>query len=189
VATARFRRVIELLRKAEATSVIELGGNQGWLSEQLLRDGVVTSAICTDADELAVDRAYERTKAAGSRLHTAVLDFIFPLTVACDEPARVRLRADAACALALTHHLLLTQKIPIRQVLRSIAAHSRRLVFVEFMPLGLWDGHRAPPIPDWYRLDWFRAAFAREFNLVHEEPIEENRVLFCGTLRNPAPES
>jgi len=188
VATARFRRVIELLRTTGATSVLELAGNQGWLSEQLLRDGVVQSAICTDADELAVDRAYERTKTAGSRLHTAVLDFIFPLAVPFCEPAPARLRADAVCALAITHHLLLTQKIPVRHVLRSIAAHSRRLVFVEFMPLGLWDGRRAPPVPDWYRLDWFRAAFAGEFDLVHEEQLEENRVLFWGALRNPATE-
>jgi hypothetical protein len=187
VATGRFRCIIELLRQAGAESVIELGGNQGWLSEQLLRDGVVKSAICTDADEPAVDRAYERTKAATGRLHTAVLDFIFPLAVPYCEPARARLRADAVCALAVTHHLLLTQKIPIRPVLQTIAAHSRRLVFVEFMPLGLWDGRRAPPIPDWYRLDWFREAFVREFDLVHEESLEENRILFCGTLRKPAP--
>ncbi len=51
------------------------------------------------------------------------------------------------------------------------------------MPLGLWDGKQAPPVPAWYNRDWVRTAFMREFELTHEEQLEENRVLFCGTLR------
>lgn len=185
VATPRFQRIIALARQFKVTSVIELGANQGWLSEELLRVGLVQFALCTDADEPAVDLAYERTKAAGGRLNTAVLDFVQPMTNPAGEPPAHRFRADAALCLAVSHHLLLTQRITVTRMLRSIALHSSRLVFVEFMPLGLWDGKIAPPVPAWYNLDWFRAAFRAEFDLRHEESLETNRHLFCGTLHGP----
>lgn len=189
VTTSRFQRIVALIRQLEVTSVIELGGNQGWLSEALLRSGAVQSALCTDADETAVDLAYERTKAAGGRLNTAVLDFVQPMVNPAGDPPAQRFRADAVLCLAVSHHLLLTQRISVSRMLNSIALHSTRLVFVEFMPLGLWDGRNAPPIPSWYNLDWFRTAFQAEFDLRHEEQLETNRYLFCGVLRGPAAEA
>lgn len=183
VATPRFQRIGDLLRQSEMRSVLELGGNQGWFSERLLREGVVQSATCTDADELAIDRGYERTKAAGGRLHLAVLNFISPVIFPGSEPPEARFRSDAVLVLAVTHHLLLTQRIPIEHMLRVIAGYARRMVFVEFMPLGLWDGHQAPPVPGWYTAEWFRDAFARQFEWVHDERLEPNRWLFCGRVR------
>jgi hypothetical protein len=184
VATPRFGRIADLLRRMAVTSVVELGGNQGWLGERLLREGVVQSALCTDADELAVDRGYERTKAGGGRLHTAVLDFVFPMVnPGGGEAPAVRFRADAVLALAVSHHLLLTQRIPVDHVFTLLQDYARRLVFIEFMPLGLWDGKTAPPVPEWYTLAWFREAFGRHFELRHEERLEENRHLFCGACR------
>jgi hypothetical protein len=181
----RFRRIAELIRECGATSSLELAGNQGLFSEELLRAEIVARATCTDADERAVDAAYERTRLAGGALHTAVLDIIYSIMSPFDDPPMARLRSDAVIALAVTHHLLLTQGVPVEQVLRRIAAFAGRFVFVEFMPLGLWDGAKAPPVPSWYNIEWFRAAFVREFDLWHEELLEPNRVLFCGRLRAP----
>lgn len=185
VATPRFQRISALAQQFEVTSVLELGGNQGWLSEELLRTGRARSAICTDADEPAVDRAYARVQAAKGRLHLAVLDFIQPMATPFGEPPAPRFRADAVFCLAVTHHLLLTQRIPVDRMLRTIGGYSERLVFVEFMPLGLWNGTIAPPTPPWYTLDWFRAAFQAEFELLHDELLETNRHLFCGRRRTP----
>jgi len=184
-ATPRLRRVIDLVRQAGVASVLELGGNQGRLSAELLRQGVVRQAVCTDAEERAIDRAYTRTRQQGGRLHTAVLDFINPMTSPFGESPACRLKADAVLALAVTHHILLTQRVPVDRLLRSVAAFSRAHVFIEFMPRGLWDGRRAPPVPDWYTLDWFRKTFSQQFDLRHEELLEENRHLFHGRLRQP----
>ncbi len=181
VATPRFDRIVELLRRFNVSSVVELGGNQGWLSERLLGENVVRSAICTDADELAVDRGYERARRTGGRMHTAVVNFVVPMINpnGGDWPEK-RFRSDAVLALAVTHHLLLSQGMPVERILQNIAGYARRVAFVEFMPLGLSDGRTAPPVPDWYTLDWFREAFGREFKIVHEEVLAPNRILFCG---------
>jgi hypothetical protein len=187
IQSPRFRRIMELIRESGATSSLELAGNQGLFSEELLRAGVVSRATCTDADERAVEAAYERTRSEGGALHVAVLDIIYSIMSPFDDPPVARLRSDAVIALAVTHHLLLTQGVPVEQVLRRIAAFAGRFVFIEFMPLGLWDGKDAVSVPAWYNLEWFRAAFAREFELWHEELLEPNRVVFCGRLRARQP--
>lgn len=181
VGTPRFDRIVELLRRFEADSVVELAGNRGWLSERLLREKVVKSAICTDADEQAIDCAHERARSTGGGLHTAVVNFVVPMINpnGGDWPEE-RLRADAVLALAVTHHLLLTQQMPVERVLANIAGYARKIAFVEFMPLGLSDGRTAPPVPAWYTLDWFREAFGQRFKILHEEMLEPNRHLFCG---------
>lgn len=183
VATPRFARISNLLREFGVNEIVELGGNQGWLSERLLRDGVVKSATCTDADELAIDRGYERTKTAGLPLHLAVLNFISPVIFPGSEPAEERFRSEAVLALAVSHHLLLAQRIPVEHMLAVIGSYASRMVFVEFMPLGLWDGRKAPPVPQWYTPEWFRRAFAAQFEWVHDERLETNRWLFCGRVR------
>jgi hypothetical protein len=183
VETPRFRRIAEIVASQGLASVIDLGGNHGYFCDRLLSAGAVRKAVCADADETAVDRAYERTRDAGGDLQTVVLDLVHPMTTPFGEPPAARLRCDGAVALALTHHLLLTQRVPVSRVLKSIAAYARRFVAVEFMPMGLWDGRQAPPVPSWYCLEWFRAEFDREFELTHDEALEPNRHLFCGRVR------
>lgn len=183
VDTPRFRRVAEIIGQARLGSLIELAGNRGWLAGRLLATGAVQRAICTDADEPAIDHAYRRSATGDGLLQTAVLDFVHPMVNPFGEPPAQRLRCDGVVALAVTHHLLLTQRVPVERMLKTLASYAKRCVFVEFMPLGLWDGTKAPPIPEWYNVDWFRAAFAREFILDHEESLEPNRYLFCGRVR------
>ncbi|MBX3751770.1 MAG: hypothetical protein KF897_16960 [Opitutaceae bacterium] len=183
VQTARFRRVRDIVAAAGLDSVIDLGGNQGHFCDYLLATGAVRRAICADADETAVDQAFARSQAAGSNLQTVVLDFVHPMVSPFGEPPAARLQCDGAVVLAVTHHLLLTQRVPIDRVLRAIAGYARRFVAIEFMPLGLWDGKQAPPVPAWYTLAWFREEFARVFELTLDEPLEPNRHLFCGKIR------
>lgn len=187
VETPRFRRIAEIVGQQQLDSVIDLGGNQGFFCELLLKSGAVRRAVCADADETAIDRAFARCAASGSKLQTVVLDFVHPMATPFGEPPTARLQCDGAVALAVTHHLLLSQRMPVERVLRSIAGYARRFVAIEFMPLGLWDGKQAPPFPSWYNLDWFRAEFSRVFELTHDEPLEQNRHLFCGRIRPAGP--
>jgi hypothetical protein len=94
-----------------------------------------------------------------------------------------RFGSEAVVALAITHHLLLGQNLAIEHVLKIIAAFSRRYVFIEFMPKGLYNGRFAPPVPAWYSLDWFRNALQAEIDILLEEKLEENRILFVGELK------
>lgn len=67
-----------------------------------------------------------------------------------------RLGADIVIALAVTHHLILTQKVKLDTIVELLYSYGKRYVIVEFMPLGLWsEGAINVEVPDWYNLDWF----------------------------------
>jgi len=178
---SRFDRIISIIKDLGIKSVVELGGNQGVLSRLLLEHTNVENVICTDSDDSAIETCYLYSKKYNN-LTVANLDFIVPNIEARTESPGSRYKSDAVLVLAVTHHLILTQKISIDVIFQTISMYSKRYVFIEFMPLGLWDKKSAPPVPSWYNISWFRNSFEKYFRLILEEKIEENRILLVGEL-------
>jgi hypothetical protein len=179
--TPRFRRILEIVVRLGVRDAFEVAGNQGALSEALVRSRAVESVICSDYDEHSIDVLYRRMKSLGeTRVTPMVYNVMMP------DPVRGgsdrRLVGDVVIALALSHHLLLAQHYLLDAVLERIALHGRRFMIIEFMPKGLWDGTRGPPVPSWYRRDWFECGLARVGSIVLAEQLEENRVLFLVEL-------
>jgi len=190
--TPRFDRIVEIVRSLDCASAVELAGNQGLLALLLARQTGLKKIICTDSSESAINRFYLYCRAHALELESheiqaAVLDFMLPKTASrLALPAR-RFRSDVVLALAVTHHLLLTQNFPISDVLGAIASYTRRHALIEFMPLGLWDGTRPPLIPEWYTQSRFEHAFAEYFDIDRVEKLEANRILYVGRLKNSIP--
>jgi hypothetical protein len=177
----RFERIATLVGSHAPRSVIELGGNSGVLSQALAARYPKMRVLCTDVDPAPLDRMFERKGAAAlPNLSAAVLDFMVPEYTPAEIAPERRFASECVLALALTHHLLLSQGYSYDAVIDGIARYASRLAFVEFMPLGLHDGVSAPPLPAWYGLDAFRAAFERQFEVLGVQPLEENRVLLIG---------
>ena len=88
------------------------------------------------------------------------------------------MRCDSVFALALTHHLLLSQGLKIEVVVKRILDFTTKYAFIEFMPLGLWDGNSAPPIPDWYSKINFETVLSRFARIKSVRQTEANRVLY-----------
>lgn len=183
ISTPRFERILEILGERELRTVLDLAGNQGVLSRLLVMRNPDMRVVCVDSDENAIDTLYANRRDQSVRLTPVLADFVFPLTTYNGKPLCERLKADAVLALAITHHLILSAKLPIDRVFQTIAQYSRRYVCIEYMPLGLYDGENAPPLPAWYTIDWFRTHFRTYFDLRLEEELEENRVLFFGEIK------
>ena len=180
--TPRFDRIIEIVDAYHIGTAVELGGNQGVLSKLLKMKTKIERMICIDYDENAIDTLYLSAKDQKVTITPALLNCIFPITfINCKDPWE-RTRSDVVIALALAHHLLLGRGLGIDFILETIAKYSHKYVLIEFMPLGLWDGEKAPLIPQWYNIEWFRNSFTQRFNLISEEQLEENRILFFGEL-------
>lgn len=185
----RFESVIDLLAAHQPASVVELAGNSGVLSQAIAERNPGMAVICTDFDPVAIDRLYERVRpAAPPNLSMAVLDFMVPEYTPAEIAPERRFAADCVLALAVTHHLLLTQGYDYETVFARIRAYTRNLAYIEFMPLGLHDGKSAPAVPGWYNLDAFSAAFSRHFDRLHMEQLDDNRILFVGR-RSPQGQS
>lgn len=179
--TPRFRRIIDIVASLNVGDVFEVAGNQGALAEALVDSGVANRVICSDYDEHAVDALYLRLKARGTVGVTPLLhNVMMPDPIRCGD-GRV-LAGDVVIALALTHHLLLTQCYRLDAVLERIASLGRRYMIIEYMPKGLWDGTGGPPAPEWYSREWFAAGLAQVGRILLSEQLEENRVVFLVQL-------
>ena len=49
------------------------------------------------------------------------------------------------------------------------------------MPLGLYNGKTAPPLPNWYNLENFSKEFSKLFKIIEICKLEENRILLIGS--------
>lgn len=180
--TYRFSRILELIKEREdqIESVVDLAGNSGYFCSLLAKKTKISKIILSDYDENAINSAYNRFKKEDQlkKIYTVLLNFMVPVDM-IGTPRRFK--ADAVLALAITHHLLLTNKYSISAILDKIKDYANKFVFIEFMPLGLWDGNDDyPSIPAWYNINWFRKEFCKVFILQQEEMLEVNRILFVG---------
>ncbi len=181
----RFLRILEILKKfeSEIETIIDLAGNEGYFTKLLLERTETPKIFLADYDSNAIDFAYKYFKSMNTnRVSVLLLNFIFTPEI---ENTAVRFKSDAVLALAVTHHLILTQKYSIDVIFERLKLFSKKYVFIEFMPLGLWSSHTQTGEipPDWYNIKWFKLKFEVHFDLIFNEILEENRVLFVGKIK------
>lgn len=177
----RFEEIVKIIKKLDSiNSVLDLAGNEGYFSIILSQETNINKIIISDNDENAIDSAFNSIKKLGiSNITPVLLNFMF--TVDLLGTAK-RYRSDLVIALAITHHLILSNHYSLSSIFERLSIFSNKYVIVEFMPMGLWAIGTAtiPKIPDWYNLQWFRDNFLIYFELIEEKKLEENRIVFCG---------
>lgn len=183
----RFDRLIKIINELGGglQTAVDIGGNQGRFTQRILRETAIERAVCIDADDNAVDAGYRRAKAEGEGnvafVHYDPMGGIVKLRF---QHPNERFASDVAIALALTHHLILGQGYDVDFVLQNLGAYARKYVVIEFMPLGLWVKGQTSATPSWYTTDWFRTHFTKHFDLVLEEQLKENNIVFVGRVRS-----
>ena len=175
----RFAKIGDLLRKncRDICSAIDLAGNQGELIKSLLAEGSIQWGVVLDYDIGAIDRLYRSIYGTDQKIFSVCGNMIDW------KNKNERQKADLVLATAVTHHLLLTQKIPIDLIFSEINRYAKKYVLIEFMPLGLWDGHTAPPVPDWYSETWFDREFRSFFEFIVREQLGPNRIVYMGRIK------
>lgn len=185
--TPRLARIIELateISKNETiNSSLDLSGNSGLLSFKLSDQASIERITTADYDETVLEQAFQIQQQKGTTLNLVLQNFMLDYN---SENTTKRLKSDMVFALAVTHHLLLTAGFLLTSIFERINSYSNKYVFIEFMPLGLWSQYHSdefPKVPEWYTRDNFRKEFEKYFDLVTEEVLEENRILFIGTVK------
>jgi hypothetical protein len=181
---ARFSRISDLVADYSPLSILDLAGNAGILSQLIAEKLPGVPVICTDYDSGAIDSLFRRIQITSlPNLSMAVLDFMSPTLNPAEKSPQTRFKSDCVIALAITHHLLLSQGYSFDQIFKTIGSYSKRIVFIEYMPLGLHDGQVAPQIPSWYNKENFEKSFSKFFNLLNAEQLDINRILYIGQKR------
>lgn len=179
--SAKLDIVSSVLRNRAYTQAMDLGCNQGDFSAVAARHGATVVAI--DADETIVDGLW--TRATRERLP------IVPLVVDLARPAgplgwhaeipsfvdRAHDRFDLVLALAIIHHLMVTERIPLDYLADFIGRTTRRTAIVEYVPPGdpmstlLLRGNDPRPFAH-LTLDRFLDAFAGHFSVTQTITLE-----------------
>jgi len=183
----RFLRITDIIKTdlKDASSLVELASNQGKFANFVLENTQISELIATDYDKNALDEIYVNNKKKDNVL-PLLYDFVRPNSRGCDIKMEQRIKGNIVMALAVTHHLILTQDIELEHIFKVLKAHTNKYVIIEFMPLGLYSGDfdKTPPIPDYYTLNWFKDIFSKTFEHILDEELDVNRHVFVGKLKN-----
>jgi hypothetical protein len=188
----KHRIVAGYLDRAQPADVWDLGANTGKYSRLATQRGIRTLAF--DVDPACVDRNYRQLRDEGeTHLLPLLLDLSNPspaLGWAHDERASLvdRGPADLVMALALIHHLAISNNVPLGRVADWFARLTRRLI-IEFVPkndpkVQQLLANRADVFAD-YTKEGFESAFARRFETEDRSPIPDSgRVLYLMRRRD-----
>ncbi len=179
---AKVRLVEELLESAEPAVVWDLGANTGVFSRLASQRGALT--VSFDSDPAAVEQSYlrcRREREAG--LIPVLLDLTNPSSgIGWAHEERTawldRGPADTVMALALIHHLAISNNLPLPALAAFFARLCRSLI-IEFVPkederVQQLLATREDVFPN-YRESAFEQEFKRYFNIERRAPIPDSR--------------
>lgn len=171
--------------------VWDLGGNTGVFSREAAASGAFT--VSFDIDPAAVEQNYQDVKNNKEQnLLPLVLDLTNPSpAIGWDHAEREsfgqRGPADMTLALAVIHHLAISNNVPLAQLANFFAARTKWLA-IEFVPK--FDSQvkrllssRRDIFPNYTR-EGFEAAFLERFEIQYAEPVRDSeRALYLMKTR------
>jgi ribosomal protein L11 methylase PrmA len=186
--------VTEFARTLEPATVWDLGANTGHFSRLAAATGAITMAF--DIDPAAVEKNYRECRASEE-------DTILPLVLDLTNPTpgigwagteRMSLAergpADLVLALALVHHLAISNNVPL-PIIASYLARLGRALVIEFVPksdsqVARLLASREDVFPSYTR-EGFEEAFGACFRIESTIPVRESdRTLYLMTALTPA---
>lgn len=175
----KVRIVRNYLQSVNARLVWDLGANTGRFSRLAEELGAVTIAF--DADPAAVDIHYRSLRERGA---SSILPLVLDLTNPSPslgwhhkerESLLERGPADCILALALIHHLAISNNVPLDRIADFFADLGRHLI-IEFVPKSDSQVQRLlqsrKDIFDAYAQEYFEKAFSKRFTIIRVDQIE-----------------
>jgi SAM-dependent methyltransferase len=175
----------EALDTCRPKAVLDLGCNTGRYSRLAARAGARVVAV--DGDPACVDRLWQQAQAEHLDIQPLVMDLGRPSPALGWENGeerpflqRTEGRFDMVFALALIHHLLIRERVPLARVIAHLARQTTRWAIIEWVPPEDPQFNRlAGPNIDLYQelsLGVFRSQLKPHFKVLRETAIEAPNV-------------
>ncbi len=180
----RASMIMRFVKLFSPKTVVDVGANAGVFSRMMSNYGAQVLAI--EPDESAVSRGHIYLQEHGKNCATA------PIKFSVGDVAAEHEQGDLALALALTHHLFLTNHYPWQSIAKLLAKHTSKNLITEFMPYGLHTKSVQPHLPEHYTVGHFAKELESYFSKVDvvEYPYPDNispRVLLiCSDKKSTA---
>ena len=183
---AKEKAVRALADEAEFNTVLDLGANDGLFS--LLLKDKAEYIIATDADSNCINALYKITR-------LQKIKNILPLVSALHTPSPAigwanaertsltqRLKADLVLALALVHHLAISNNLPLDHIAQRLQGMGEWLI-IEFVPKSDVKTQQLlasrEDIFHNYSYEKFKESFAQKFDILREDNIgDSGRIIF-----------
>jgi hypothetical protein len=179
--TSKKEIVSDFLQQISPKKVWDLGGNIGVMSRLALQNGA--HVLSFDIDPAAVEKNYLQCKEENERnLLPLIMDFNNPspdIGFACRERDSLTTRgpADLLLALALIHHLSISNNLPFIYLSEYFSSLGNWLI-IEFVPKKDSQVQRLltsrEDIFVDYTEDYFEASFSNNFSIIKKERISES---------------
>ncbi len=190
----KHRVVSDVLAQGIFRAVLDIGANTGEFSQLALASGATVTAL--DEDIQALDALFRRTQAARAPLLCLHANAARPSPATgwrCAETRalteRLAGRHDLVLALAVLHHLMVSERLPVDEILAQFADYTRDTLLLEFV--GRDDprfvelvGANEALYRAWDEATLLKAA-APYFELQARHPLGPHRVLFQLRRRPP----
>ncbi|MFT5728431.1 MAG: hypothetical protein ACI8PB_002585 [Desulforhopalus sp.] len=178
--------VSDFLDQSGHGSVWDLGANTGVFSK--IAAGKGRKTISFDVDQACVEKNYTSCKESGERnVLPLVMDFVNPSSgIGWENKERYsldeRAQADTVMALALIHHLAISNNLPLNLIAGFFSRICQNLI-IEFTPKS--DSqvqrllmNRVDIFPE-YKQEFFEKEFSVYFNIKNTQPIPESeRIIY-----------
>ena len=177
---SRFEQIQKLIIELNPTSITDIGGNNGKFINSVENSQKCIKKVLIDADEISIEFARRNIRDDDPTHTFGVVDVAYPSL--SNNGSSERYVSECACALALTHHLVLRYRLTFDEAVERLKAYTTKYLLVEFMPLGLWDGNSSPPVPNWYNQENFVKALSKHFLILQTHYLNSNRVLIVAQV-------
>jgi hypothetical protein len=183
---AKQKKVAELLEKYKPRTVVDIGCNQGGYAILAALRGCAVTAF--DNDEDSINLLYKIAKEKNLGVLPLTGDVLYPAPQ-CGwrgqefPSAPVRFRSEMAMALALVHHLAITQIQTFDRIVLTLSEYAEKWLITEFVPL---EDPRSQELlltnrrdMSWYSLDAFLVSLKKEFSKVTTYPSHPSGRVLC----------
>jgi len=183
---AKQKKIAELLAQYHPTSVVDMGCNAGGYSIIAALQGVKVVAFDTDEDSISL--LYRLAKEKQLNILPLIGDVLYPSPTAGwraqEFPSMpARFRSEMGLALALEHHLAISQNQTFDRIVDTLDAYCQKWLITEFVPTSdprvqelLLTNRRDM---SWYTLDNFLQALRKKYKRVETYPSHPDGRILC----------
>jgi hypothetical protein len=182
---AKQEAVGKILTESRPKTVLDVGANTGYYAKMAAGTGARVTACETDVS--ALTRCYEDARQERMNILSLAVN-VFSVSptpgrggVACPPP-RDRLGSDFVMGLAVIHHVVAIQRLPIVRICEMFADLSSRWLLLEYAPpLKHKIGSSPVPSLDDYGVDDLENCLKQRFHSVSRLPSypHERKLFFC----------
>ncbi|HEY4361854.1 MAG TPA: class I SAM-dependent methyltransferase [Bryobacteraceae bacterium] len=175
------RFVAEALDLVRPSRVLDVGANEGRFSLLAAKQGAEVVAV--DSDPVVVGSIWRKASAENLNVLPLVVDLTRPTPAVgwrnqeCPSFLdRAKGGFDLVLMLAVVHHILVTERVPLEDLLALADELSRDYVLIEYVapadPMFQKIVRGRDELYSGFSPDWFEAAAGRRFELVRSERID-----------------